>query len=76
MSRFSYETPYVDNTVVGYHGDRVIVKQDDGALFYCDVPSNLIMLGETMSPRDLTSISELPIDEQEKIKKQYAECEV
>lgn len=77
MSTFDYETPYMDNTVVGYYGaDKVIVKQEDGALFYCDIPANLIMLGETMSPGDLTSISELPYDEQEKIRKQYAECEV
>lgn len=77
MSLLDYETPYMDNTVVGYYGiDKVIVKQDDGALFFCDIPANLIMLGESMSPRDLTSISELPPDEQEEIKKQYADCEV
>lgn len=77
MSEFDYETPYMDNTVVGYYGtDKVIVKQDDGALFYCDIPENLIMLGESMSPRDLTSISKLPPDEQEEIRKQYADCEV
>lgn len=77
MNAFDYEKPYMDNTVVGYYGiDRVIVKQEDGALFFCDVPENLIMLGETMSPRDLTSILELPLDEQEKIRNQFAECEV
>ena len=77
MSKFDYETPYMDNTVVGYYGiDRVIVKQEDGALFYCDIPSNLIMLGESMSPSDLTSISELPPDEPEEIRRQFADCEV
>lgn len=77
MSTFNYDTPYMDNTVVGYYGiDRVIVKQDDGELFYCDIPANLIMLGESMAPRDLTSISELPTDEQEEIRKQFADCEV
>ncbi len=66
----------MDNTVVGYHGSKVIVKQDDGALFFCDIPDNLIMLGETMSPKDLTSISQLPLFEQEEIKNKYADCEV
>ena len=66
MNTFNYETPYMDNTVVGFYGtDRVIVKQEDGALFYCDIPENL-----------LTSISELTPDEQEEIRKQYADCEV
>ena len=77
MNTFNYETPYMDNTVVGFYGtDRVIGKQEDGALFYCDIPENLIILGESMSPRDLTSISELTPDEQEEIRKQYADCEV
>ena len=76
MSVFNYKTPYMDNTVVGYHGSKVIVKQDDGALFYCDIPNNLIMLGETMSPKDLTSISNLPLSEQEEIRDKFADCEV
>ncbi len=76
MSRFDYEQSYMDNTVVGYKGDKVIVKQDDGELFFCEIPDNLIMLGETIAPRDLTSISELPIEEQEEIKKEFANCEV
>jgi hypothetical protein len=76
MSIFDYDTPYMDNTVVGYHGDKVIVKQDDGELFFCEVPNNLILLGETMLPRDLTSISALPIDEQKEIKEKYADSEV
>lgn len=67
---------YPTNTVVGYHGNKVIVKQDDGALFFCEIPDNLIMLGETMAPRDLTSISELPDDEQKEIRNKYADCEV
>lgn len=76
MSAFDYSKPYMDNTVVGYHGDKVIVKQDDGALLFCKIPDNLIMLGETMAPRDLTSISVLPQNEQEEIRKKFADCEV
>lgn len=41
MSAFDYSKPYMDNTVVGYHGDKVIVKQDDRALLFCEIPSNL-----------------------------------
>lgn len=77
MNTFDYENPYMDNTVVGYHGeDKVIVKQDDGELFFADIPANLITLGETISPRDLTSISELPIEDQEEIIKKFADSEV
>ncbi len=73
MSASNYEQPYIDNIVVGYHNDKVIVKQDDGALFFCEIPENLIMPGETMAPRDLTSISVLPADEQEEIRIKYAD---
>lgn len=77
MSVFDYSKPHTDNTVVGYYGDdKVIVKQDDGALFYCEIPNNLIMLGETIAPRDLTSIAKLPPEQQEEVKKLYADCEV
>lgn len=73
----AYAAQYMDNTVVGYYGsDKVIVKQDDGGLFFCDIPQNLILLGETISPWDLTSISELPLSEQLEIKKLYEEIEV
>lgn len=68
---------YPTNLVVGYYGnDKVIVKQDDGLLFFCEIPNNLILIGETIAPRDLTSISVLPVEEQEEIKKKYADCEV
>ena len=76
MIAFDYSEPYMDNTVVGYHCDKVIVKQDDGALFFCEIPNNLIMFGETMAPRDLTSINILPQNEQEEIRKKFANCEV
>lgn len=73
----TYQTPYMDNTVVGYYGkDKVIVKREDGKLFFCEIPVNLISLGETIVPRDLTSINVLSDSQQEEIKKLYAEAEV
>lgn len=68
---------YAINSVVGFYGDdKAIVKQDDGTLFYAEIPRNLIMIGETIHPRDLISLSLLSIEQQEEIKKQYADCEV
>ncbi|MCH5296675.1 MAG: hypothetical protein J1E85_03290 [Ruminococcus sp.] len=67
---------YAINSVVGFYGDKAIVKQDDGTLFYAEVPQNLIMIGETINPRDLISLSHLPVEQQKEIKKQYADCEV
>lgn len=65
------EQPYADNEVVGYYEDKLIVKREDGELFFCEIPENLIEIGETISPKDLSSISELPCYKQSEIKKQY-----
>lgn len=73
MSILSFEEPYTDNEVVGYYEDKLIVKREDGELFFCKIPENLIEIGETISPKDLTSISELPYDVQKEIKNQYAD---
>lgn len=68
---------YAINSVVGFYGDdKAIVKQDDGTLFYAEIPRNLIMIGETIHPRDLMSLSLLPIEQQKEIQKLYADCEV
>lgn len=61
MSILSFEEPYTDNEVVGYYEDKLIVKREDGKLFFCEIPENLIEIGETISPKDLTSIAELPM---------------
>ena len=41
--------------------------------FSAKSPENLIEIGETISPKDLTSISELPYDVQKKIINQYTD---
>ena len=72
--RFEYiKEPYTDNEVVGYYEDKLIVKREDGELFFCEIPENLIEIGETISPKDLTSIAELPYDVQKGIINQYAD---
>lgn len=42
MSILSFEEPYTDNEVVGYYEDKLIVKREDGELFFCEIPENLI----------------------------------
>lgn len=64
------------NSVVGRDFDKVIVKQDDGALFFCEMPDRLVTVGEAMNPADLTSISELPSTQQEYLKEKYKYTEV
>lgn len=68
MSILSFEEPYTDNEVVGYYEDKLIVKREAGELFFCEIPENLIEIGETISPKDLTSISELPYNVQKKLR--------
>ena len=67
---------YTYNTVVGYENNKVIVKQDDGLLFFCEMPDNLIVFGETMDPRDLQSIKELPVEEQKYLIDKFKDVEV
>ena len=45
MSILSFEEPYTDNEVVGYYEDKLIVKREDGELFFCEIPENLIERG-------------------------------
>lgn len=59
------------NSVVGFEFNKVIVEQDDGSLFYCEMPERLVDIGETIDPRDLTSISELSEEQQKYIKDKY-----
>ena len=42
MSILSFEEPYTDNEVVGYYEDKLIVKREDGKLFFCKYPKILL----------------------------------
>lgn len=59
------------NSVVGFEFNKVIVEQDDGSLFYSEMPERLVDIGETIDPRDLTSISNLSEEQQKYIKNKY-----
>ncbi len=62
---------YPDNTVVGYYIDKAIVKAEDGTIYYCHMPKELVTLGETISPRDLLPLRMLPDAEARKINIMY-----
>lgn len=62
-----------DNTVVAYIDGKAIVENDDGDLYYCEMPEEFVVLGETMFENDLTPISELSIMQQYNIRSQLAE---
>jgi hypothetical protein len=64
------------NSVVGHDYGLVIVKQDDGALFFCEMPEQLIGVGEAMNPSELISISNLPEEQQNELKEKYKHTEV
>lgn len=64
------------NSVVGHDYGLVIVKQDDGALFFCEMPEQLIGVGEAMNPAELISISNLPEEQQNELKEKYKHTEV
>lgn len=64
------------NSVVGYDYGKVIVKQDDGVLLFCDLPDKLICIGETINPEQLTSISELSQEQQNELREKYKHTEI
>ena len=62
---------YEENEVVGYYKDKVIVRTESDKLYYCEMPQDLLFLGETMHPDDLTPVEELTNDEQVEIYKKF-----
>lgn len=62
-----------DNTIIAYIDGKAIVKNDDGELYYCEMPEDFVTIGETMFEADLTPVSELPIMQQYSIQTQLAE---
>lgn len=62
-----------DNTIIAYIDDKAIVEDEEGELYYCDIPEDFVTIGETMFENDLTPLSELSIMEQYNIKSQLSE---
>lgn len=62
-----------DNSIIAYIDGKAIVKDDDGELYYCEIPEEFITLGETMFAADLTPLSDLTIMEQYSIQSQLSE---
>lgn len=62
-----------DNTILAYIDGKAIVEDEEGELYYCDIPEDFVTIGETMFENDLTPLSELSIMEQYNIKSQLSE---
>jgi|UniRef100_UPI003FEEBD50 hypothetical protein len=62
-----------DNTIIAYIDGKAIVEDEEGELYYCDIPEDFVTIGETMFENDLTPLSELSIMEQYNIKSQLSE---
>ena len=62
-----------DNTIIAYIDGKAIVEDEEGELYYCDIPEDFVTIGETMIENDLTPLSELSIMEQYNIKSQLSE---
>jgi hypothetical protein len=62
-----------DNTIIAYIDGKAIIEDEEGKLYYCDIPEDFVTIGETMFENDLTSLSELSIMEQYNIKSQLLE---
>lgn len=62
-----------DNTIIAYIDGKAIVEDEEGELYYCDIPEGFVTIGETMFENDLTPLSELSIMEQYNIKSQLSE---
>lgn len=56
-----------DNIIIGYINGKAIIENEWGNLFYVEIPEEFITIGETAIDEGLTSISELPQQEQEEI---------
>lgn len=61
------EKIYESNEIVGYYKGKAIVKQDDGVLFYEEIPEEFVTIGEIAFPEDISPISELPEAERKEI---------
>lgn len=53
-----------DNAVTAYVHGKAIVVDDEGELFFVEIPQEFVTLGETMLEDDLTPLSELSFAEQ------------
>lgn len=53
-----------DNTVVDYINEKAIVIDDEGEIFFVEIPQEFVTLGETMLEDDLTPLSILSFAEQ------------
>lgn len=53
-----------DNTVVDYINDKAIVIDDEGEIFFVEIPQEFVTLGETILEDDLTPLSTLSFAEQ------------
>ena len=62
-----------DNPIIAYIDGKAIVEDEEGELYYCDIPEDFVTIGETMFENDLTPLSELSIMEQYNIKSQLSE---
>ena len=62
-----------DNTIIAYIDGKAIVEDEEGELYYCDIPEDFVTIGETMFENELTPLSELSIMEQYNIKSQLSE---
>lgn len=69
MDRFN--TPYEDNEMIGYFGEKAIVKTESDKLFYVEIPPMLFQAGETVHPNDLTPITKLSKEDQKRIEKAF-----
>lgn len=62
-----------DNTIIAYIDGKAIVEDEEGELYYCDIPEDFVTNWRTMFENDLTPLSELSIMEQYNIKSQLSE---
>lgn len=63
-----YENVLPDNIVVGYYGEKAIVMDEYGTLFYFECPEKVIPIG-SVSDAEVKAVSELSEEEQMEIQR-------
>lgn len=59
----------LDNEVIAYINGKAIVLNDDGNLFYAEMPEEFVTIGGFIFPDGLSPLSDLPAPEQRIIQK-------
>ena len=67
MINYSAEEIRANNEIIGYYNGKAIIRDDWGRLFFTEMEEEFVVLGDIVETKYISSIEELPQDEQKAI---------